>query len=418
MCCNRAVLTGFENSIPGHLRKNMAEKTFSPVRARAASVEAAVAQALQMTGASREEIEFEILEETEKGAVVRIAPIGTLNPKTETVADAVDDIPAPVEVDHEPESTPAAEFEADEEAEDEILEDEVVEVPDLFEESAGEDDAEDGASEDEATPGLSTPDAAEPERKAPAIRLASPAVVEHARVLAQEMLDRMTLEAEAKIAALPVWCLPTSHDKSERVRDVPRAFLQIEGEDVGILIGKHGQTLQSFQYLLNLSLNNTSEAEEASEDGVRSGGVHVIVDAGDYRGRRAGALERAAHEAAERAKRDRRAIRMEPMPGHERRLVHLALYDDKEITTSSDGREPWRRVVVTPAGLQPERGGENRSEGGRYNERSGGGHSGNRGGGRGGSGGNRGGGERSGGGRSGGFGSNSGSAGGGRRSYN
>lgn len=389
----------------------MAEKTFSPVRARAASVEAAVAQALQMTGASREEIEFEVLEETAVGAVVRIAPIGTLAPKAEVAVEAP--------------STPVAAFE--EIQAEEIQEEAVIPFEDVAGDSAIEElesenlESEELESEipkpstEQSTPVVVEP---EPQREAPTIREASPEVIEHARVLAQEMLDRMMLEAEAKIAELPAWCLPTSHDKSERVRDVPRAFLQIEGEDVGILIGKHGQTLQSFQYLLNLSLNNTTEAEEATEDGVRNGGVHVIVDAGDYRGRRASALERAAQEAAERAKRDRRSIRMEPMPGHERRLVHLALYDDEEITTSSDGREPWRRVVVTPAGMQPARGGDDRGDerSGGYNRSEGGN-------------GNRGSGERSGGygssregnragGRSSGFGSNSRSAGGGRRSYN
>jgi len=409
----------------------MADKTFSPVRARAASVEAAVAQALQMTGASREEVEIEVLEETAAGAVVRIAPIGTLNPKIENTA-SVEEIPAPVEVanevENESESTPAAEIEADE-----VQEEAVIPFEDVADDSSIEElksdavdsiESENLESEDleSEIADQSTPVAVEAESAAPAIRLASAEVIEHARVLAQEMLERMSLEAEAKIADLPAWCLPTSHDKSERVRDVPRAFLQIEGEDVGILIGKHGQTLQSFQYLLNLSLNNTTESEEASEEGVRNGGVHVIVDAGDYRGRRAEALNRAAHEAAERAKRDRRAIRMEPMPGHERRLVHLALYDDKEITTSSDGREPWRRVVVTPAGMRPERGSSDERGG---NERSGGYNRGGRGGGNG-NGGNRGGNERPGGGRggssvggrSGGFNSNSGSAGGGRRSYN
>lgn len=387
----------------------MADKTFSPVRARASSVEAAVEQALLMAGVSRDDIEYEVLEETDKGAVVRIAPIGTLVPKA---AEAVEE-EAPSE--SEAESAPV--FEAEPEVEEEAAFVEEIVAEDIQDDFSAEDEGEESeveASDDDTA-------VAEPVREAPVIRVASPEVIEHARVLAQEMLDRMTLEAEAKIADLPAWCLPTSHDKSERVRDVPRAFLQIEGEDVGILIGKHGQTLQSFQYLLNLSLNNTTEAEEASEEGVRTGGVHVIVDAGDYRGRRATALDRAAHEAAERAKRDRRAIRMEPMPGHERRLVHLALYDDKEITTSSDGREPWRRVVVTPAGMRPTRGeGEERGGNPRYNNERSGGY-GNRGGGggRGGSGGNRGGGRGgSGGGRSGGFGSNSGSAGGGRRSYN
>lgn len=377
----------------------MADKTFSPVRARAASVEAAIAQALQMTGASRDEIEFEVLEETDKGATVRIAPSGTLNPKTEVAAEIAEETP----FQNESESTPVVAVE------EEIAPEEVVAEDDFSEAAVSEEAAEEDESpvEESETPDQSTPVVTQV-RETPAIREASPEVIEHARVLAQEMLDHMSLEAEAKIAPLPAWCLPTSHDKSERVRDVPRAFLQIEGEDVGILIGKHGQTLQSFQYLLNLSLNNTTETEEATEDGVRHGGVHVIVDAGDYRGRRATALDQAAREAAERAKRDRRSVRMEPMPGHERRLVHLALYDDKEITTSSDGREPWRRVVVTPAGMSPSpspsRGGEERGGSSRYNERSGGG------------GGNRGGGN--GGNRGGGYGSSSGSAGGGRKSYN
>jgi uncharacterized membrane protein YgcG len=127
-----------------------------------------------------------------------------------------------------------------------------------------------------------------------------------------------------------------------------------------------------------------------------------VVDAGEYRTRRAQALERQALDAAARAKRDRRAIRLDPMPGHERRLVHLAIYDDKEISSSSEGREPWRRVVIAPAGMRVE------SRGGGYGNRGYGERGGN---------GQRGGyGQRSSGGR--GFGNSGGSRGGGRRSYN
>lgn len=365
----------------------MAEKTFSPVRARAATQEAAITQALQMTGASRNEIEIEVIEENEKGVTIRIAPLGTANSGTAAPLPKTDEAPQAV-------GTPEPETESES-----VETDAAPQAVSTFEaEIAPVDESEsDDAVEVEVE--SQTPDAA------PIVIQADAEVIEHARAHAQEMLDHMGLEAQAKSADLPEWCLPTAHEKSERVRDVPRAFLSIDGEDIGILIGKQGQTLQSFQYLLNLSLNNTTENEEASSEGVREGGVHVVVDAGDYRGRRAETVMSAALDAAERAKRDRRSVRLEPMPAHERRLAHLALHDDKTVNTSSEGREPWRRVVVTPEGVSPSSAPREERGGGRYNPRSNGG-------GRGNSGNNRGGSEQSGG-RS--YGS---SAGGERKSYN
>ncbi len=384
----------------------MAEKSFSPVRARAATQEAAIAQALQMTGASRDEIEIEVLEDNEKGVTIRIAPLGTApsQPKVESEAPQFEITPEPQsevvadEVDEE------IEEEFEDEAADDEDEPQVGSTPD----AEGNDENDGEVEEVEAQEEIAAPIA----KTAPTVIEADAEVIEHARAHAQEMLEYMGLDAQAKSGVLPEWCLPTSHEKSERVRDVPRAFLNIEGEDVGILIGKHGQTLQSFQYLLNLSLNNTTEDKEASSDGVREGGVHVVVDAGDYRGRRAETITSAALDGAERAKRDQRSVRLEPMPAHERRLAHLALYDDNTVATSSEGREPWRRVVVTPAGIAPSAARDDRG-GGRHNKRSdnGGERSGNRGGyGNNGGGGNRGG---SGGGRS--YGSG---AGGGGKSYN
>jgi spoIIIJ-associated protein len=364
--------------------------SFSPVRVKAATQEAALEQALHMTGATRDEVEFEVLEENEKGVTIRVAPIGTLPAKSEAPAEAQDEEPSTLDA----QSAEPAGDEFDTDPLNEELDDE-------------ESHYEDEETEAEA------PAAAAPR---PPVREATEEVKDHARVLADEILERMGLEAHAEPDELPAWCLPTSHDKSERVRDVPRAFLKIEGEDVGILIGKHGNTLQSFQYLLNLMLNNAPD-EEATEEGVREGGVHVVVDAGEYRTRRAQALERQALDAAARAKRDRRSIRLDPMPGHERRLVHLALYDDKEISSASEGREPWRRVVISPAGMRGEgrggySGGGYGSRG--YGERRGG--NGGRGGSRGGYSGSGGYGQRGSGSR--GFGSPGGSRGSGRRSYN
>ena len=79
-------------------------------------------------------------------------------------------------------------------------------------------------------------------------------------------------------------------------------------------------------------------------------GVRVLVDAGGYRVKRGESLQQMAQDAAARAKSDCRAIRMEPMSAQERRLVHIALEGDSEISTSSEGREPLRHVVVIPAG--------------------------------------------------------------------
>ena len=112
------------------------------------------------------------------------------------------------------------------------------------------------------------------------------------------------------------------------------------------MIGKHGQTLQSFQYLLNLTLNNRIVEDEGGE------ALRVIVDAGGYRSRRAQSLEQTARHAASRAKRDRRPVRLDPMPAHERRLVHLALRGDGEIVTGSEGREPNCYVVISPKGSE------------------------------------------------------------------
>lgn len=375
----------------------MADKIFSPVRVRAATQEAAIDQALQMTGADREDVDFEVLEETEQGVTIRIAPRGTLAAKKEEPAPSTSTIStsAPDEVATEEEASPAAQnseaevLQTEKPQEEPALEPETAEEDEETEqiESAPESEREDeteavsapeSESETAVESGVEETAESESEPSATEVSLAAPEVVEHARVLAQEMLDYMGLEAQAHSRELPDWCLPTANakpGKSERTRDVPRAFLHIEGEDVGILIGKHGQTLQSFQYLLNLSLNNTADEEEASADGVRAGGVHVVVDAGEYRERRASALERTALDTAGRAKRERRSIRMEPMPAHERRLVHLALAGDHDIVTSSEGREPWRRVVVTPTGVRALRGsdrGEGRSGGGRG--RSSGGH--------------------------------------------
>ncbi len=133
--------------------------------------------------------------------------------------------------------------------------------------------------------------------------------------------------------------------------------INLEGEDMGILIGKRGQTLDSLQYLVSLIVNKGSE-----------GYLRVKLDTENYRERRKETLETLARNIAYKVKRTRRPVALEPMNPYERRIIHAALQTDKYVTTRSDGEEPFRHVVVA---LKKEASGERRSRydgtrGGRY----------------------------------------------------
>jgi spoIIIJ-associated protein len=303
----------------------MATPYFSPVRLTASSEEAAISQALLMVGVTREEVEVEVLGQTEKGVTVRVSPrradADAPAPTPAPVAEVAPPVEEPLE---EPSDEPALEAPAEEEDELVFEETDDDEIADEAVEELDEEPLEEGDDEDAPVP------------VAPRVLSVDPAQAQRAQSLAQEFLDRMGLEAEARITQPP----PAPVEEVEQT--VPQLFIEIEGEDVGILIGKHGQTLQSFQYLLNLTLNNRNSDSEDTDV------LRVIVDAGGYRSRRAQSLEQAARHAASRAKRDRRAVRLDPMPAHERRLVHIALRGDQEISTGSEGREPHRYVVISP----------------------------------------------------------------------
>ena len=112
--------------------------------------------------------------------------------------------------------------------------------------------------------------------------------------------------------------------------------VDLKGDDMGILIGKRGQTLDSLQYLTNLAVNKTSENY-----------YRVKVDTEDYRKRRKETLENLAKNIAYKVKRTKRSVALEPMNPFERRVIHSALQNDKFVTTHSEGEEPYRHVVVT-----------------------------------------------------------------------
>lgn len=112
--------------------------------------------------------------------------------------------------------------------------------------------------------------------------------------------------------------------------------IDLAGEDMGILIGKRGQTLDSLQYLTSLVVNKGTEEY-----------VRVKVDTENYRSRRRDTLEKLARNIAFKVKRSRRPVALEPMNPYERRIIHSALQNDRYVTTHSEGEEPYRKVVVT-----------------------------------------------------------------------
>ena len=108
------------------------------------------------------------------------------------------------------------------------------------------------------------------------------------------------------------------------------------GEDLGLFIGKHGQTIDAIQYLANAVVR--AEGEEHA----------VVVDAAGYRARRAASLEAVANRSARQASATGSAVELDPMTPVERKIVHEALKDDPEVETQSEGSEPNRYVVVLP----------------------------------------------------------------------
>lgn len=126
--------------------------------------------------------------------------------------------------------------------------------------------------------------------------------------------------------------IEASYDDIEKELSV-----ELTGDDMGILIGKRGQTLDSLQYLVSLVVN------KAQQDYIR-----VKVDTENYRERRKQTLENLAKNMAFKVKRSRRQVSLEPMNPYERRVIHSALQDDKYVETHSEGEEPYRYVVVTP----------------------------------------------------------------------
>ena len=134
------------------------------------------------------------------------------------------------------------------------------------------------------------------------------------------MLDAMGIEAKINI----------DYDDIEGEMNI-----DLEGSDMGILIGKRGQTLDALQYLIRLAVNKKSESY-----------IKVKLDTENYRARRKETLENLAKNIAFKVKRTKRSFALEPMNPYERRIIHPTLQNDKYVATKSEGEEPYRKVIV------------------------------------------------------------------------
>jgi spoIIIJ-associated protein len=125
--------------------------------------------------------------------------------------------------------------------------------------------------------------------------------------------------------------IDAKYDDIENTLDI-----DLSGDEMGVLIGKRGQTLDSLQYLVSLVVNKNVDNY-----------IRVKIDTENYRQRRKETLENLAKNISYKVKRTRRPVALEPMNPYERRIIHSALQNDRYVTTHSEGDEPYRKVVVT-----------------------------------------------------------------------
>lgn len=122
----------------------------------------------------------------------------------------------------------------------------------------------------------------------------------------------------------------------EKMTTPDKITFQVHGDELGILIGKHGQTLDAIQYLTNLVANKEV-----------AGHCHVVVDVANYRSRREETLVNLAKRLASKVRRNRQKVSLEPMNAFERKIIHTALQGERNIVTDSEGVEPYRHVVIS-----------------------------------------------------------------------
>ena len=166
------------------------------------------------------------------------------------------------------------------------------------------------------------------------------AVLEEAAPVKKEVelakVEDQTIEAVSQFINDTLKAMNMEVKTSASIDEDGALCIDMEGEHMGILIGKRGQTLDALQYLANRVANKHQD-----------GYVRVKLDTENYRARREETLKHLAKNIAHKVKRNRRPVALEPMNPYERRIIHSALQSDPYVTTHSEGEEPYRKVVVT-----------------------------------------------------------------------
>lgn len=269
------------------------------VRITAKTIEAAVAEGLEKLGISREEAVVHVVEQPSSGLFglihKKMAVVDISAPDEEAEEDTFEEA-SPVE------EAPAAEIPA-EEAKEETL--------------AEEPKAEEAAPEAEEAP-------AEEKKAEREEQTFDP---EEQKKVAEEAKTFLAGVFAGMHLAVTMECRMTEE----------RIMINLVGDGLGILIGKHGQTLDALQYLTNLAAGKSFRHH-----------YFILLDVENYRERRQDTLEALARRLAGKVKRTGEEIRLEPMAAGERRIIHLALQDDHAVSTDSEGEAPYRYVVIRP----------------------------------------------------------------------
>ena len=166
-----------------------------------------------------------------------------------------------------------------------------------------------------------------PEAEAPPL---DESVEQIARETLQELLAKMSVKARVSVRP---------EEEMPQDEDAPPFILDVSGDDLGVLIGRRGQTLLSLQYVTRLIVSREVQRW-----------VHLVVDVEKYKARREKALRQLAQRMAEQVSFGRQPIALEPMPPHERRIIHLALRDHPIVSTQSIGKGDQRKVTIVPKG--------------------------------------------------------------------
>jgi spoIIIJ-associated protein len=288
------------------------------VEAEGRTVNEATDKALESLGLRREDVQVEVLSEG------RLRLLGFRGEPARVRVTPVERPPAP-----QPRQRAQVQAEEEEEAyeDEEEYEDDDEELEDEDEEAEGEEEYEE--EDEELPPELRRPAPVAPRRAVtPPLPVDSEEVQSAVGVL-QNIIQLMGLEATVS---------PREPETAGDGVGMIEAVLDVEGDDLGILIGRRGQTLSALQYVLNLMISKQTNRR-----------VAFGVDVDGYRRRREESLVGLAKRMAARVRGTGRSVTLEPMPPNERRIVHLALADDPAVMTVSIGEGEARKVAITPS---------------------------------------------------------------------